>query len=86
MLGFCKTAQYVAAKPIMPGLQVKPDVKLPTQPKAGELCDLCQMAINELDTMISKNSTAVCLLYCSEGEGMWSFLCPSISCLFTKKL
>ncbi|XP_056018469.1 prosaposin-like [Ostrea edulis] len=58
MLGFCKTAQYVAAKPIMPGLQVKPDVKLPTQPKAGELCDLCQMAINELDTMISKNSTA----------------------------
>lgn len=59
MLGFCKTADYVAAKPILPGLQVKTKAEGQVKPKAGELCDLCQMVINELDTMIFKNATAV---------------------------
>ena len=59
MLGFCKTADYVAAKPILPGLQVKPKAEGQVKPKAGELCDLCQMVINELDTMIFENATAV---------------------------
>ncbi|XP_062575849.1 prosaposin-like isoform X2 [Saccostrea cucullata] len=57
MLGFCKSASYVAAKPILPGVQMKPKVEIQAKPKAGELCDLCQMAINELDSMITKNST-----------------------------
>nr|XP_019927940.2 prosaposin isoform X4 [Crassostrea gigas] len=57
MLGFCKTTYYVAAKPILPGIQLKPKVNVQEKPKAGELCDLCQMVINELDSMILKNST-----------------------------
>ncbi|XP_061168001.1 uncharacterized protein LOC133176955 [Saccostrea echinata] len=57
MLGFCKSASYVAAKPILPGVQVKPKVEAQAKPKAGELCDLCQIVINELDSMITKNST-----------------------------
>lgn len=59
MLGFCKTTDYVAAKPILPGIQLKPKVNVQEKPKAGELCDLCQMVINELDSMILKNSTTV---------------------------
>ncbi|XP_052689256.1 uncharacterized protein LOC128167523 [Crassostrea angulata] len=57
MLGFCKTTYYVAAMPILPGIQLKPKVNVQEKPKAGELCDLCQMVINELDSMILKNST-----------------------------
>lgn len=59
MLGFCKTTEYVAAKAILPGLQLKPKINIQETTKAGELCDLCQMVINELDSIILKNSTTV---------------------------
>lgn len=59
MLGFCKTTEYVAAKAILPGIQLKPKINIQETPKAGELCDLCQMVISELDSIILKNSTTV---------------------------